>query len=243
MEFYLVILIVFLFSSIHFLEFSSFYSRIAGIRSKKKLLSYSIQQTTFVGTRFFFIFLMPLLGYIVDRKVDEELYIYMIFLALAFASLGYIFSYLFKETIVTFFENVILEYSENKRGYITSFLISLSSLKYRKNKSSINNRFKFFNKNIVILSAIVFCCYSIAVFLSFYLALIYYDYRSTISQLSGLVNAAATLLLTLYVEPKISRSIDDNSNNVEYDIYSLLLGRFLGVAILSPLIVILVNMI
>lgn len=242
MNLYLIILIVFLFASIHFLEFISFYSRIAGIRTDNRLISYSLQQTTFVGTRFFFVFLMPILGFIVDSKVSESLYLNMVLTALFFSATLYILAYIIRDRAVEFFVKVINEYVGGE-SFVKSILKGFYNLFISKVEVKKKKVKGFINKKIVLFSALIFCSYSIAVLLSFYFALIFYEYRSTISQLSGIVNAFATLLLTLYIEPKISKSIDKKSENAEYDIYSLLLGRFLGVAIISPLIVLLVGLI
>lgn len=241
MNLYLIVLVIFLFSSIHFIEFLSFYSRIAGIRTDNRLISYSLQQTAFVGTRFFFIFLMPILGFIVDSRIDKNTYLIMVIFSLVFSIVSYLIAYILREKIVYFFISVIEEYSQNT-SYLKSILKSIcKTLNVRGiTKYKVKG---IINKKMVFFSALIFCSYSIAVFLSFYFALVFYEFRSTISQLSGVINAFATLVLTLYIEPRISRSIDQKSVNAEFDVYSLLLGRFLGVAIISPVIVILVGLI
>ena len=79
----------------------------------------------------------------------------------------------------------------------------------------------------------------------FFIALFFPDYRTMISQLSGVTNAFATVLLTFIVEPKISKSIDldENIENSENMLLSLVLGRIFGVGIVSSIIVIFVMMI
>lgn len=241
MNLYLIVLVIFLFSCIHFIEFLSFYSRIAGIRTDNRLISYSLQQTAFVGTRFFFIFLMPILGFIVDSRIDKNTYLIMVIFSLVFSIVSYLIAYILREKIVYFFISVIEEYSQNT-SYLKSILKSFCKTLYIRSITKYKVK-GIINKKMVFFSALIFCSYSIAVFLSFYFALVFYEFRSTISQLSGVVNAFATLVLTLYIEPRISRSIDQKSVNAEFDVYSLLLGRFLGVAIISPVIVILVGLI
>ena len=235
--FSIFLLVVLLFSAIHFIEFSSFYSRIAGIRTDYKLISYTLQQTTFVMTRFCFVFMMPIIGYIVDKKISKNDYVLMVLFSLFFASISYLLSFYFRERIIYFFSCVITAFAGGL-GFIKSFIIAFhQNLSYKSIGISKNSHNKFLflmeNKNIILLSSIVFCCYSIAVFLSFYFALTYYDLRATIGQTSGVINAFATLALTFYIEPKISRSIDSKSKGAENEVYSLLIGRFLGVSIIS----------
>ena len=103
------------------------------------------------------------------------------------------------------------------------------------------NCFKFtellkYKKNIF-LSAIVFCCYSLGVFIAFYFALVFYEYRTTLSQMSGVVNGLATVLLTFIIEPKLARNFDEKNVDCINLLFSVLLGRFIGVAFLSPVII------
>ena len=74
--------------------------------------------------------------------------------------------------------------------------------------------------------------------MAFYFALSYYEYRATISQLSGVVNGLATVLLTFIIEPILAKEIDKDNPDAINMIYSLLLGRFIGVAILTHAIII-----
>ncbi|MFC3119461.1 lipid II flippase family protein [Jhaorihella thermophila] len=56
-------------------------------------------------------------------------------------------------------------------------------------------------------------------FISFYFALLHFEHRASISQLSGLVNSVGTVLLTFYVEPQISRGIDEKREDAENRAY------------------------
>lgn len=210
-----------LFALIHFLEFSSYYCRIAGLETGAKVLSYSYQQMFFVGTRFFFIALMPLIGFVIDSKVSIDSYILMLNFSMLFAGFAYVISYLLKDKII----------------YLVKCKLDRSYQKNRVfNKLNIASVFK--NKKLIFLSSIVFCCYALGVFLAFYFALSYYEYRATISQLSGVVNGLATVLLTFIIEPILAKEIDKDNPDAINMIYSLLLGRFIGVAILTHAIII-----
>ena len=210
-----------LFALIHFLEFSSYYCRIAGLETGAKVLSYSYQQMFFVGTRFFFIALMPLIGFVIDSKVSVQNYISMLHFSMLLAGLAYIFSYLLRKKII--------KLVKRKLG---------DSVNKPKEFNGLNFRNVFSQKKLITLSSIVFCCYALGVFLAFYFALSYYEYRATISQLSGVVNGLATVLLTFIVEPILAKEIDKDNPEAVNMIYALLLGRFIGVALLSHFIII-----
>lgn len=210
-----------LFALIHFLEFSSYYCRIAGLETGAKVLSYSYQQMFFVGTRFFFIALMPLIGFVIDSKVSISSYISMLHYSMLLAGLAYIISYLLKDKIIYL---VKLKLDKSVQKNITFNAINISSI--------------LKNRRLIFLSSIVFCCYALGVFLAFYYALSYYEYRATISQLSGVVNGLATVLLTFIVEPILAREIDKDNPDAINMIFSLLLGRMIGVAVLTHVVII-----
>lgn len=212
-----------LFALIHFLEFSSYYCRIAGLQTGAKVLSYSYQQMFFVCTRFFFIALMPLIGFVVDSKVSVDSYINMLHLSMLLAGLAYLLSFFLKSKIVDLVKKKLDKKASN-------------DLKFNPIKiSSILN-----NRKLVLLSSIVFCCYALGVYLAFYYALFFYEYRTTISQLSGVVNGLATVLLTFVVEPILAKEIDEDNPEAINMIYSLLLGRLLGVGFLTHIIIFMV---
>ena len=76
--------------------------------------------------------------------------------------------------------------------------------------------------------------------MAFYYALFFYEYRTTISQLSGVVNGLATVLLTFVVEPILAKEIDEDNPEAINMIYSLLFGRLLGVGFLTHIIIFMV---
>lgn len=210
-----------LFALIHFLEFSSYYCRIAGLETGAKVLSYSYQQMFFVGTRFFFIALMPLIGFVIDRQVSISSYIFMLHFSMLLAGVAYVLSFLLRGKIIALVKR--------KLG---------NAVSERRTFKSLNISNVLSNKKLITLSSIVFCCYALGVFLAFYFALSYYEYRATISQLSGVVNGLATVLLTFIVEPILAKEIDKDNPEAVNMIYALLLGRFIGVALLSHFIII-----
>src|SRR3546814_15708939 len=73
----LMLLVVASFSAIHLLEFLSYYARVAGSLAGKAVTGYAIQNATTTVTRFFYLALMPMLGFLIDRSLPREHYLYM----------------------------------------------------------------------------------------------------------------------------------------------------------------------
>src|SRR3546814_15611417 len=72
-----MLLVVASFSAIHLLEFLSYYARVAGSLAGKAVTGYAIQNATTTVTRFFYLALMPMLGFLNDRSLPREHYLYM----------------------------------------------------------------------------------------------------------------------------------------------------------------------
>lgn len=232
--------IVALFSAIHLIEYSSYLSRIAGIRNNSATTGYTFQQMAFVATRFFFVLLMPLLGLVVDKKVSNQSYIIMLYSSIFGATLAYLCVTVIRNKIIDIFQIAISAFIK-EANLLKAITASIRQAPKHTNKRNHVNKLElkqtFSNRRalrIIQASAIVFGCYSVAAFLAFYVALQFYDLRSTIGQMSGVVNALATLLLTFYIEPKISRSIDQQDPDAETLVKSLMIGRLIGVGILAP---------
>lgn len=236
---FLACIVVFSFSIIHGIEVTSFLSRLTGVVVGKKSLAYSLQNAVFMLTRFFIMALMPILGLIVDVGVEKKSYLIMVFSALLGASILSILVIALRGKVISAFKSII-EDSIKGKSLIVS-LIKFPIYFFSNNKVVVKlPDFNTILKNKIFwFSAIVFCIYSVSTFIVFYVGLIFPDYRTSISQLSGIMNAFATVLLTFWIEPKISLEID-KENNVKKSsemIIILLIGRIFGIILFSQTII------
>ena len=236
---FLACIVVFSFSIIHGIEVTSFLSRLTGVVVGKKSLAYSLQNAVFMLTRFFIMALMPILGLIVDVGVEKKSYLIMVFSALLGASILSILVIALRGKVISAFKSIIEDSIKGK-----SLIVSLIKFPiYFFSNNEVVVKLPDFNtilKNKIFwFSAIVFCIYSVSTFIVFYVGLIFPDYRTSISQLSGIMNAFATVLLTFWIEPKISLEID-KENNVKKSsemIIILLIGRIFGIILFSQTII------
>lgn len=224
------------FAIIHFLEFSAITARLAGIKAKSHMLGYSIQQAVYVATRLFIVLLLPMLGFVVDRKVEAAQFQTMALFALFGAAALSFLAFALQRRLVTYYTEVINRYSKGG-GFVKAFWGSSSSNSHRESIWLIIKSAMLIHegRSIALQSAIVFSIYSTGIFISFYTALQYFEYRASISQLSGIINSVGTVLLTFFIEPRISRGIDAERADAELLVQSLLIGRWIGVAIMGPI--------
>lgn len=234
------VVVVFCFSAIQFIEISSFLARYSGILIGKKTLAYALQNAVFMLTRFFTMALLPLLGLLIDIGVDKKHYLWMVSAAFAFSGVFGIVAIFFSQNIVNGFVKV-LQQVELGRGLLLS-LLKLPIYILRKDKvgliTSKPSLQYLLNSRIFWMSSLVFAIYALSVFMVFLVSLSFPEYRASISQLSGVTNALATVLLTFIIEPKISLAIDKDDDEALDMIFSLIIGRIFGVTVLSQLLVI-----
>ncbi|MFC6689490.1 lipid II flippase family protein [Jhaorihella thermophila] len=216
-----IILVPFAFAAIHFLEFSAILARVAGIRKASHLVGYSIQQAVYVGTRMFIVSLLPMLGFLVDMRIPSDTYVAVTLCALALAALFSLLALQMRERIVRYYASVIGRY-KNGRSFVSS-LFGRSFGDHDGNRLHSERILSIVETpdalRIAFGACMVFAIYSTGIFISFYFALLHFEHRASISQLSGLVNSVGTVLLTFYVEPQISRGIDEKREDAENRAY------------------------
>lgn len=225
-------LVVILFSLIHLIEVSAFFSRLSGVLSGYTALGYALQNSVFMLTRVFTMALFPLLGFIVDKKADSGSYIGMVACSLIGAAVLGIFVILFRERVVFSFMEVIRRYNDKGGLFKSLFFLPLYLMKGKVSLGAPMG-WSWFKNKFFWGGAAVFGVYSISVFLSFWFGLIFYEYRATISQLSGVTNALATVLLTFYIEPKLSSTIDRDKDASLQAMSILMTGRVAGTMFLG----------
>lgn len=229
---YVFLIVIALFSLVHLIEVSAFFSRLSGVLSGYTALGYALQNSVFMLTRVFTMALLPLLGFIVDSKSSSVQYIGMVSLSLLSASFLGGVVIMFRERVVYSFSKVIDLYNE-RGGFLKSlvyFPLFLFDGKVELGKLAL---FSILRNSFFWGGFFVFGVYSISVFMSFWFGLVFYEYRATISQLSGVTNALATVLLTFYIEPRISSMIDKDKAASAGTISVLMAGRVAGTMFLG----------
>ncbi|WP_199479661.1 lipid II flippase family protein [Vibrio harveyi] len=211
---------------------SALHSKLAGFRKNNLAISFTFYNSTMAVTRLFFMLMMPFLGFLIDNGLDRNYYSVMVFICLIFSGFLSIIVLVFRERITFFYECLIDNYLRNGR-LIYSFFLSFNS--------PYNDRFerllrwKNIHKMFFLYSIFIYSIQSLGILITYYFALLNPDYRVTISQLSATINGVATVLLTMKLEPMLSRSME-KSSDFESKFYSVYYGRVLSYILSSPLI-------
>jgi hypothetical protein len=220
----MVLLLIYSFACIHLLESLVFPIRIASIVKNKIAAGYSYSLMISTITRFLMLIFMPLLGYMIDNRMAVDSYLAMASLAILVAALFtlvvYVNLYLISDKLTSSFGGQ-KDFSKALFGIFTSLQLSYSVSKF-----AVNWR-------LMAASTFIYSFYATSIFASFFFALMYHEYRVTISLMSGVTNGVATIALTFFVEPYIARAIDMRSTNACDAVHSVFLGRLVGICLVS----------
>lgn len=238
---------------IHFTETIASSMRIAGVRTRNIATSLSFVNATLLVSRMSNMLQAPLLGAMVDTAIirhnpgallqNFRLIVFAAFIGnLVGAALVPFFVSVFTEGIIEF-ETV---------GSIPRMMIAAL---HPRNLIEMRKKFKLPNKktfrNISIhgmpqtflwLNVLMVSIYAIGVLSSLYAGARVPEYRVTATQLSGIVNGIATILLTLLVDPTCALITDQaikgkrKEDDVRAMVFYIIAGRVFGTLLISQLI-------
>nr|WP_238320218.1 DUF2837 family protein [Sphingobium sp. YBL2] len=197
--------------------------------------AYALYNTVFILTRLFTMTMLPSLGMIVDTGMTLRSYYIGCIISIALATASSCFIYLRLDIYASRFSRILNSQYSGVRliyqiiGSIFSFGVSDANIPVLNPSSAI--RMKIFW-----VSAFVHFIYSSSILFMFSLALAIPEYRTSLSHLSGFINAFGAVLLTFWIEPKISYAVDqgvDGGADGARLIKAVLLGRIFGISVIS----------
>ncbi|KGA97150.1 membrane protein [Alkalihalobacillus alcalophilus ATCC 27647 = CGMCC 1.3604] len=209
---------------IHSIETVAYAVRLAGARVKLLASALSLFNILVIFSRMANMMQQPFTGSLIDNAPDFntlEFVEYQFRILLGSATLGTIMGLLLLPSFIAIFSRAIIHLSE-ERGSITALLkkgftfeyirrgvkhLRFPSLSYIRDIKLNNIPFKLFFINMTVTAI-----YTIGVLSALYAALLAPDRASTAIMASGLINGIATILLVIFVDPKISILADDVIN-------------------------------
>ena len=238
---------------IHFTETLASSMRLAGVRTKQLATSLSFVNTTFLISRMSNMLQAPLLGGMVDYAIMTNnpdalagafrIVIFCAFIGnLVAAFLIPFFVGIFEEGIYVFervgsIPRLFAEGAKprNIKKIISRFRLPDAGSFRNLSLKGIPAMFLWLNLFMVSL-------YAIGVLASLYAGAMVPEFRTTASQLSGIVNGLATVLLALMVDPTAAHITDmvirgkRKENDVRTVVFYIVMGRIMGTLILSQLL-------
>ena len=231
----LIVIVPILFGIIHYIEISTFQAKLAGHEQKRISTGQTASNAIQMFTRFFFLIMLPILGLLIDTQISTSSYLLLFQFSILSAFLFSLFATYKADYLKNKLKNMLV------KGISLNKLVKIQFSTFFSSKGNFDNFLlekKFFlaNKRFILLSGFIYFVYATSIFVAFYFSLIYYDYRASISQLSGVTNAFAAVLLAFYLEPELSRRIDE-SDQPDYFARHIILARIFGIFLLGEMLI------
>jgi len=247
-----LLIVCFFTGLIHFTETISSSMRLTGVRTKQLALSLSFVNASLLISRMSNMLQAPLLGGMVDTAIlmNNVNVLWSNFRYIIFAAfVGNLIGALLTPFAVKVF-TVLIKKFEEIESVPRLILFALAP----RNLARIPHYFKLPNlgmlkglslkeipRTFLWLNLIMVSIYAIGVLCSLMAGALVPSYRTTATQLSGIVNGIATILFTLMVDP-IAAHITDQAakgkrqeGDVRTVVFYIVMGRVLGTLILSQL--------
>ncbi|MGE7093637.1 lipid II flippase Amj family protein [Lysinibacillus sp. NPDC048646] len=209
---------------IHAIETLAYAVRLSGARVKLLASALSLFNIMVMVSRLANMMQQPFTGSLIDTAPKENAFAFVeqqFRIIIGFASLGTLLGILLLPTFVAIFSRAIIYLTEErgsipallKKGFTLEYMkrgikhFHLPSFSYLKGISWRDIPLKLFIINVVITAI-----YTIGVLSALYATLLVPERATTAVMASGLINGVATMLLIVFIDPKISILADDVIN-------------------------------
>ena len=226
MEFFsekLILISLFIFI-IHSIETLAYAVRLSGARVRLLASALSLFNLMVIVSRMANMMQQPFTGSLIDNAPKESALEFVenqYRVIIGASTLGTIMGILLLPTFIAIFSRAIIHLSE-ERGSVPALLKKGLTIEYIKRGvkhihfpklSYIKDiRLNDIPMRMFVINMLITAIYTIGVLSALYAALIVPERASTAIMASGLINGVATILLTIFIDPKISILADDVIN-------------------------------
>lgn len=200
---------------IHSIETLSYAVRLAGVRTEKLALSLSLFNMIVIIARLAYTIQAPMTASLVDAaKVNMDLAVLedQFRIILGFATLGSLLGMLLLPTFVPLFSKVILHFE--LAGSVPQLIRNVATIRHVQRAKAhvrfprwemlLRIRFGGIPKRLLLTNMLITSIYTVGILAALYASLLAPAYQSTAQMSSGFINGLATVLLVLFVDPKVA---------------------------------------
>ena len=213
-----------------FIENVSFGSRVAGKLANRLSLGTTLQHSIFTISRLFLPPLLLSLSFLIESDLSIQLFLLTAAILTAtafFTSLLVLINFNYFQLL---FQHIFVQYESN-----TIPMAIVRVIFWKKNKFNQINlegipKIRSLSFKKIITSSFAYFFLSTGFLIAFSFAILIPEYRMTMSQLATVFHGVGAIILAMYIDPMVSRSLDvelENSNWIE-NIYSIFVGRLLA---------------
>lgn len=213
-----------------FIETASFGSRVAGKLTNNLSLGTTLQYSIFTASRFLLPPLLISLSFMIESNISIQLFLVISFsLAITafFTSLIVLINFNYFQLL---FQSLFIQYKSNTIP--TAIVKVIFGKKIKSNQSDIVTipKIRSLSFKKIITSVLAYFFLSTGFFFAFSLAVLIPEFRMTMSQFSTAFHGIGAIILAMYIDPMIGKSLDANLENSLWmeNIYSIFIGRVLA---------------
>jgi hypothetical protein len=227
---YFCIIALLCYVAMQFIETVSFGSRVAGKLVNRLSLGTTLQHSIYVASRLFLPFLLMSLSFLIESNLSIKSFVLVAASLTASAFFVSCLVLMNFNYFQLFFQRLFVQYESN------SVPISIVKIFFSKRNEvdSVNLEIvpKIRNLSLkkIIASSLAYFFLSTGFLIAFSLAILIPDYRMTMSQLTTAFHGIGAIILAMYIDPMVSRSLDVELENFNWleNIYAIFIGRLLA---------------
>ena len=222
-----------------FIENVSFGSRVAGKLANRLSLGTTLQHSIFTVSRLFLPPLLLSLSFLIESDLGIQFFLLTAAILTTTAFLASLLVLINFNSYQLLFQHLFIRYEFNTIPIaIVKVLFGKSNQLNQVNLEYIP-KIRNLSLKKIITSSFAYFFLSTSFLIAFSFAILIPEYRMTMSQLTSVFQGVGAIVLSMYIDPMISRSLDvelENSDWIE-NIYSIFIGRLLSYLLASSVFI------
>ena len=236
---YFFLIALFCYVCMQFIESVSFGSRVAGKLANRLSLGTTLQHSIFTVSRLFLPPLLLSLSFLIESDLGIQLFLLTAAILTTSAFLASLLVLINFNSYQLLFQHLFIRYEFNTIPIaIVKVLFGKSNQLNQVNLEYIP-KIRNLSLKKIITSSFAYFFLSTSFLIAFSFAILIPEYRMTMSQLTSVFQGVGAIVLSMYIDPMISRSLDvelENSDWIE-NIYSIFIGRLLSYLLASSIFI------
>ena len=216
-------------------ESASFGSRVAGKLVNRLSLGTTLQHSIFIVSRLFLPPLVLSLSFLIETDLSIELFLLAastLTITAFFTSLLVLVKFNYFQLL---FQCLFIQYEFN--NIPTAIVRVIFGKKNKFNQISLEGvpKIRSLSLKKIVCSSFAYFFLSTGFLIAFSFAILIPEYRMTMGQLTTVFHGVGAIILAMYIDPMISRSLDIEFDNSDWinNIYSIFVGRLLAYLLAS----------
>jgi hypothetical protein len=228
MMFFLIALICYVL--MQSIESISFGSRVAGKLVNRLSLGTTLQHSIFTMSRLFLPPLLLSLSFLIESDLSIQLFLLTaatLTITAFFTSLLVLINFNYFQLL---FQRLFIQYKSNTIPIAIVMVIFKKKNKFNQVHLEGIPKIRSLSLKKILTSSFAYFFLSTGFLIAFSFAILIPEYRMTMSQFTTVFHGVGAIILAMYIDPMISRSLDVELENPDWieNIYSIFIGRLLA---------------